>query len=79
VVVESTGIASVGARHAYEAICEGSHVVMVTVEADAVVGPTLAELADMDVALDEESFLYRLRRVQDALADDHLPEEHPLQ
>jgi len=46
VVVEATGIPEVGAHHAYTAITEGTHVVMVTVEADTVVGPTLAELAD---------------------------------
>ncbi|WP_435181381.1 NAD(P)H-dependent oxidoreductase [Halorussus sp. AFM4] len=46
VVVEATGIPEVGAHHAYTAIMEGTHVVMVTVEADTVVGPTLAKLAD---------------------------------
>ena len=46
VVVEATGIPEVGAHHAYTAITEGTHVVMVTVEADTVVGPTLAKLAD---------------------------------
>jgi len=46
VVVEATGVPEVGAHHAYTAITEGTHVVMVTVEADTVVGPTLAELAD---------------------------------
>lgn len=46
VVVEATGVPEVGARHAYTAIMEETHVVMVTVEADTVVGPTLAELAD---------------------------------
>lgn len=46
VVVEATGIPDVGARHAYTAIMEETHVVMVNVEADTVVGPTLAELAD---------------------------------
>jgi predicted homoserine dehydrogenase-like protein len=46
VVVEATGIPEVGAHHAYTAIMEKTHVVMVTVEADTVVGPTLAELAD---------------------------------
>ncbi|WP_135827709.1 NAD(P)H-dependent oxidoreductase [Halorussus halobius] len=46
VVVEATGVPDVGARHAYEAIMAANHVVMVTVEADAVVGPILAEMAD---------------------------------
>lgn len=46
VVVEATGIPEVAARHAYTAILEETHVVMVTVEADTVVGPTLAELAE---------------------------------
>jgi predicted homoserine dehydrogenase-like protein len=45
VVVEATGVPAVGARHAYEAITAGTHVVMVTVEADTVVGPILATLA----------------------------------
>ncbi|MEF8842199.1 MAG: hypothetical protein V5A62_11325 [Haloarculaceae archaeon] len=46
VVVEATGIPEAGARHAYTAITEGKHVVMVTVEADTVVGPVLAQLAE---------------------------------
>jgi len=46
VVVEATGVPDVGTRHAYEAIMAGNHVVMVTVEADAVVGPILAKMAD---------------------------------
>jgi predicted homoserine dehydrogenase-like protein len=46
VVVESTGVPAVAARHAFEALMAGTHVVMVTVEADTVVGPFLAELAD---------------------------------
>ena len=46
VVVEATGVPEAGARHAYAAITEGKHVVNVTVEADTVVGPTLADLAD---------------------------------
>lgn len=45
VVVEATGVPNVGARHAYEAITAGKHVVMVTVETDTVVGPILSELA----------------------------------
>ncbi|MDX1745466.1 MAG: hypothetical protein R3324_05970, partial [Halobacteriales archaeon] len=46
VVVEATGLPEAGARHAYTAINEGRHVVMVTVEADTVVGPILADLAE---------------------------------
>ena len=46
VVVEATGVPDAGARHAYNAIQEGKHVVMVTVETDTVVGPILAETAD---------------------------------
>ncbi|UTF55730.1 NAD(P)H-dependent oxidoreductase [Natronosalvus rutilus] len=45
VVVESTGVPTAGARHAYNAILEGKHVVMVTVETDTVVGPILADMA----------------------------------
>ncbi|MUW13381.1 flagellar biosynthesis protein FlgA [Halorubrum sp. CBA1125] len=46
VVVESTGVPNVGAKNAYEAIRHGKHVVMVTVEAETVVGPILAETAE---------------------------------
>lgn len=46
VVVEATGIPTLGARHAYEAIVAGKDVVMATVEADSVVGPALTELAE---------------------------------
>lgn len=46
VIVEATGVPDAGARHAYNAILEGTHVVMVTVEADTVVGPILAEMAE---------------------------------
>lgn len=45
IVVEATGSPSAGVRHALWAIESGSHVVMVTVEADALVGPLLAERA----------------------------------
>lgn len=45
VLVESTGIPTAGARHAYKAINAGIHVVNVTVELDSVVGPTLSKLA----------------------------------
>lgn len=46
VVVEATGVPDAGAHHAYDAILNETHVVMVTVEADTVVGPILADLAD---------------------------------
>lgn len=46
VVVEATGIPNAAARHAFAAITAGTHVVMVSVEADTVVGPILAQLAD---------------------------------
>ena len=46
VVVEATGIPEVGARHAFVGLTAGTHVVMVTVEADTVVGPILSRLAD---------------------------------
>ena len=46
VVVEATGIPEVGARHAFVSITAGTHVVMVTVEADTVAGPLLSRLAE---------------------------------
>lgn len=45
VILESTGDPVAGSRHAYEAIQHDTHVVTATVEADATVGPFLAELA----------------------------------
>ncbi|MEZ4869914.1 MAG: hypothetical protein R3C14_51785 [Caldilineaceae bacterium] len=45
VVVEATGVPEAGARHALAVIEHGKHVVMVTKETDAVVGPLLAHLA----------------------------------
>jgi predicted homoserine dehydrogenase-like protein len=45
VVVEATGVPKVGARHAYEAIAHGKHVVMVNVETDTV-GAILRRHAD---------------------------------
>jgi predicted homoserine dehydrogenase-like protein len=45
-VIEATGNAEAGARHGHAAIVEGKHVVMVTIEADVVVGPILRRLAD---------------------------------
>ena len=46
VIVESTGVAAAGARHAYEAIQHGKHVAMINKETDAVIGPILKHLAD---------------------------------
>ncbi|MEO9900926.1 Gfo/Idh/MocA family oxidoreductase [Nisaea sp.] len=45
VIVEATGIPSVGLVHAREAIRNGTHIVMVNVEADVLAGPLLAEEA----------------------------------
>ena len=45
VVVDATGDAVAGATHATAAIAAGKHVVMVNVEADALVGPALAARA----------------------------------
>ncbi|MDQ0512232.1 NAD(P)H-dependent oxidoreductase [Ancylobacter amanitiformis] len=45
VVVEATGNPAAGANHALLAIAHGRHVVMVTVEADVLVGPLLAARA----------------------------------
>src|SRR5262245_6691330 len=42
VLVEATGIPSAGIRHALDAMAAGKHIVMVTVEADALAGPLLA-------------------------------------
>ncbi|HWT05319.1 MAG TPA: hypothetical protein VN224_06140, partial [Xanthomonadales bacterium] len=41
VLIEATGHEEAGALHAYRAIERGLHVVMVTVEADVVIGPYL--------------------------------------
>ena len=46
VVIEATGNPEAGTRHAYEAIQAGKHVVMVTVEADVLVGPWLRQHAE---------------------------------
>ena len=45
VIVEATGVAPVGIRHALQAITHGKHIVMVNVEADALAGPLLARKA----------------------------------
>lgn len=46
IVVEATGIEEVAARNAYESIMKRKHVVMVSVEADVLVGPLLKKIAD---------------------------------
>jgi predicted homoserine dehydrogenase-like protein len=46
VVVEATGHAPAGLRHAREAIRSGKHIVMVNVEADVLAGPLLAREAE---------------------------------
>ncbi len=45
VIVEATGVPEAGIRHALSAIAHGKHIVMVSVEADAVAGPLLAAKA----------------------------------
>lgn len=45
IVIEATGFVEAGALHAYRAIEAGHHVIMVTVEADVVVGPILHHMA----------------------------------
>lgn len=45
-IVEATGVPEVGAKAAYDAIQHRKHIVMLNVEADAVVGPILKRLAD---------------------------------
>ena len=45
VVIEATGSPAAGLRHALAAIARGRHVVMVTVEADALAGPLIARRA----------------------------------
>lgn len=46
VVVDSTGFPDFGAQFAYNSIQNGKHVVMVNLEADAVVGSTLGIMAE---------------------------------
>lgn len=46
VIVEATGNPIVGVDHALRAIATGKHIVMVTVEADALAGPALARRAE---------------------------------
>ena len=46
VVIEATGNPEVGAKHAYDAIEARKHLVMVTVEADVVIGRLLKQRAD---------------------------------
>ena len=46
VILEVTGIPEAGALHAWKALQSGKHVIMVTVEADALLGKALAEQAE---------------------------------
>ena len=46
VIVEITGVPEAGARHAWQALEHGKHVVMVNVEADALLGPILRRKAE---------------------------------
>ena len=46
VIVEATGNPIVGINHALRAIATGKHIIMVTVEADALAGPALAKRAE---------------------------------
>ncbi len=46
VVVEATGVPEVAVRHATDAFHQGKHVVMVSVEADILVGSVLRRMAD---------------------------------
>jgi len=46
IILEITGIADTGAYHAWSALENGKHVIAVTVEADALLGKALRELAD---------------------------------
>jgi predicted homoserine dehydrogenase-like protein len=46
IILEITGIAETGAYHAWSALEAGKHVIAVTVEADALLGKALRELAD---------------------------------
>ncbi len=45
VIIEATGLPAAGIRHALAVIAHGKHIVMVNVEADALVGPLLARSA----------------------------------
>jgi len=46
VIVEITGVPEAGAKHAWQALENGKHVVMVNVEADALLGPILQRKAE---------------------------------
>ncbi|GAC1427863.1 MAG: Gfo/Idh/MocA family oxidoreductase [Candidatus Velthaea sp.] len=46
ILIEATGHEEAGAVHAFKAISAGKHVIMVTVEADVVIGPYLQRLAE---------------------------------
>ena len=55
VVVEATGSPRAGARHALAGLEHGQHVVMVTVEADVLVGPALARRTRLPTATSQRS------------------------
>src|SRR5262249_15362326 len=46
IIIECTGSPEAGTKHALRSIEAGRHVIMVTVEADVLVGPVLARRAD---------------------------------
>lgn len=46
VIIETTGVTEAGTQHAWNALEAGKHVVMVNVEADALLGPVLRKKAD---------------------------------
>jgi predicted homoserine dehydrogenase-like protein len=46
VILEITGVPEAGAQHAWQALESGKHVVMVNVEADALLGPVLRKKAE---------------------------------
>ena len=66
VVIEATGLVEVAARHGYQAIQAKKHLVMVTVEADVLVGHLLKQLADENGVIyslaygDEPALAYEL-------------------
>ncbi len=56
VVVEATGNPVVGVHHALRAIETGKHIIMVTVEADALAGPALARRAEKAGVVDSMAY-----------------------
>ena len=76
VVIAATGVPQIGAKVATRAIFNGTHVVMLTDEADAVVGPYLNEMADQagvvysGAAGDEPGSIMELYDFSDSLGFD---------